>query len=84
MKYSILTVNELGAPTLESSARISKFYALTDSEYKFDKTEIENWLPIGYNLGAFDWEPAVIPPHYVHPLMGRAFRFYIPIHKILE
>ena len=51
-KYSILTVNELGPPVLESSARISKFYAPTDSEHKFNKTEIENWLPIGYNLGS--------------------------------
>ena len=51
-KYSILTVNELGLPVLESSARISKFYAPNDSEHKFNKTEIENWLPIGYNLGS--------------------------------
>ena len=51
-KYSILTVNELGLPVLESSTRISKFYAPTDSEHKFNKTEIENWLPIGYNLGS--------------------------------
>ena len=51
-KYSILTANELGPPVLESSARISKFYAPTDSEHKFNKTEIENWLPIGYNLGS--------------------------------
>ena len=50
--YSILTVNELGPPVLESSARISKFYAPTDSEHKFNKTEMENWLPIGYNLGS--------------------------------
>ena len=49
-KYSILTVNELGPPLLESSAKISKFYAPTDSEHKLNKTEIENWLPIGYNL----------------------------------
>ena len=40
-------LNELGAPVLESSARISKCYAPTDSEHKFNKTEIENWLPIG-------------------------------------
>ena len=51
-KYSILTASELGPPVLESSARISKFYAPTDSEHKFNKTEIENWLPIGYNLGS--------------------------------
>ena len=48
--YSILTVNELGPSVLESSAGISKFYALTDSEHKFNKTQIENWLPIGCNL----------------------------------
>ena len=52
-KYSILTVNELGLPVLEPSARISKFYAPTDSEHKFNKTEIENWPPIGYNLWSF-------------------------------
>ena len=51
-KYFILTVNELGLPVLESSAKISKFYAPADSEHKFNKTEIENWLPIGYNLGS--------------------------------
>ena len=50
--YSLLTVNELGRPVLESSTRISKCYAPTDSERKFNKTEIENWLPIGYNLGS--------------------------------
>ena len=39
-KYSILTVNELGPPVLDFSARISKFYAPTDSEYKLHKTEL--------------------------------------------
>ena len=39
-KYSILTVNELEPPVLDFSARISKFYAPTDSEYKFNKTEL--------------------------------------------
>ena len=42
--YSILTVNELGPPVLKSSAIVSKFYAPTDSEQKFNKTEIK----IGY------------------------------------
>ena len=46
-EYSILTVNELGLPVLESSTRTSKFYAPTDSEHKFNKIEMENWLPIG-------------------------------------
>ena len=50
--YSILTVNKLGPPVLESSARISKFYASTDSEHKFNKTKSQNWLLIGYNLGS--------------------------------
>ena len=51
-KYSILKVNELGLPLLESPARISKLYGHTNSEHKFTKMEIENWLPIGYNLGS--------------------------------
>ena len=50
-KYFILTVNGLAEPVLEPSARASKFYASTDSEHKFNTTEIENWLPIGNNLG---------------------------------
>ena len=29
---------------------VSKFYAPTDSEHKFRKTGIEDWLPIGFNL----------------------------------
>ena len=41
-KYSILTVNELGPPVLESLARISKFYAPTASEEKFNKTKNRN------------------------------------------
>ena len=45
-------VNELGPPVSELSTRISKFYALADSEHKFDKTEIKNWLTIGFNLGS--------------------------------
>ena len=30
---------------------ILKLFARTDSEHKFNKIEIENWLPIGFNLG---------------------------------
>ena len=43
-EYSVLTVIELGPPVPESSTRISKFYAPTDSEFehKFYKTGIEN------------------------------------------
>ena len=31
--------------------RISKFHDPTDSEHKFNKTRIENWLSIGFELG---------------------------------
>ena len=51
-KYSILTVTELGPPVSESSTRISKFYTPFDSEHWFNKTGIENLLPIGFNLGS--------------------------------
>ena len=43
-------VNEPGPLVLESSARIYKLYAPTDPEHKFNKTEIQNWLPIEYNM----------------------------------
>ena len=52
--YSILTtvtVIELGSPVSESSNWISKFYDPTDSEHKFYKTRMENWLSIGFELG---------------------------------
>ena len=62
-KYSILTVNELGPPVLESSARISKFYAPTDSEHKFNKREIKNRLPIECNLGS-SWLGTCSDNHY--------------------
>ena len=39
-------------PVSESSTKILKFYASTDSEDKFDKIGIENWLPIGFSLGS--------------------------------
>ena len=50
---------ELGSPVLEPSTRISYFYALTDSEYKFHKTGIENCLPVGFGLGF----PLIGNPH---------------------
>ena len=59
-KYSVVIVNELRSPVLESWARISKHYAPSDSEHKFDKKEIKDWLPVGYNLGSSWLEPAVI------------------------
>ena len=74
-KYSILTVNELGPPVLESLARISKFYVLTDSEHKCNKTEIENWIPIRYNLGS-SW----LGTH-----RDNRYTMFIPAHgKILQ
>ena len=58
-KYSILTVTELEPPVSESSTRIWKFYAHNNSELKFHKLGIENWLPMGLNLGSFWWKPTV-------------------------
>ena len=45
---------ELEPPVSESSIKISKFHAPTDSEHKFHKTRIENCPPIEFQLG-FSW-----------------------------
>ena len=47
-----LSVIELGPPLSESSTSISKFHDPTNSERKFYKTRIENWLSIGSELGS--------------------------------
>ena len=41
-KDSIRTAIKLGQPVSESSTKISKFHAPTDSEHKFHKARIEN------------------------------------------
>ena len=51
---SYLTVIEFRPPVSESSARICEFYDPTNSKHKIHKTRIENWLPIGFELG-FPW-----------------------------
>ena len=61
--YSILTVIELGPPVSESSTRISKIYDPPNSEQKFYKTRIENWLSIGFKLG-FPWLRTYSYNHY--------------------
>ena len=48
---SQLSVIELGPPVPESSTGISKFHDPTDSEHKFYKTRIGNWLSIVFELG---------------------------------
>ena len=50
MQVSILTVIELGLPVSESSTKISKFYAPTDSEHKFHKAGIESERSIELDL----------------------------------
>ena len=50
-KDSIGAVIELGPPVSESSTKISKFHAPTDSEHKFHKARIENLPPIEFKLG---------------------------------
>ena len=62
-KYSNLTVIELGPPVSESSTRISKFYAPSNCKHKFNETEIENWLPIQFNLGS-SWLETRSHNHY--------------------
>ena len=47
-KYYILI--KLGLPVSEFSTKISYFYAPSNSEQKFHKTGVENWLPIGFGL----------------------------------
>ena len=42
---------ELELSMSEFSTRISKVYAPIDSEHRFHKKRIENWLPIGIDLG---------------------------------
>ena len=44
--------NRTWTPVSESSTRISKFYEPVDSEHKFYKTRIENWLPVGHEMGS--------------------------------
>ena len=65
-KDSIRTAIELGPIVSESSTKISKFHAPTDSEHKFHKARIENWPPIAFKLGFpwlrihrhnYDWNP---------------------------
>ena len=50
-KDSIQTAVELGPSVSESSTKISKFHAPTDSEHKFHKARIKNWSPIEFKLG---------------------------------
>ena len=50
-KDSIRAAIELGPPVSESSTKISKFHAPTDSEHKFHKARIENWPPTEFKLG---------------------------------
>ena len=69
------------------STRISKFYELIDSEHKFLKTRIENWLSIGFEVGFF-WLRIYCHNHYTmlniwHEVWWRVLNFYIPIFKVL-
>ena len=54
IKDSIQTAIELGPPVSESSIKISKFHAPTDSENKFHKPRVKNWPPIEFKSG-FPW-----------------------------
>ena len=45
-------VIEMEPPVSESSTGSQIFMPPTDSEHKFHKTGIENWLHIGFNTGS--------------------------------
>ena len=49
-------VTELGLPVSESSTWPQNFMPPTDSEHKFHKTGIKNWLSIRFSLGLICWE----------------------------
>ena len=50
-KHSILTVIKIELPVWESSTKI--FFTPTNSEYKFQKAGIGNYLPIELELVSF-------------------------------
>ena len=62
IKHSTLTVTENLLLVLESFNKISKLYASTDSEHKFDRGGIENLLPIGFK--PIGWQSVVIITDY--------------------
>ena len=53
-KSNLLYIFELWSSLLESSTKISKFYAITYYEHIFHKAGIKNLLPIWFKLG-FPW-----------------------------
>ena len=71
----------------ESSTSISKFYEPPDSDHKFHKTRIENWLSIGFELG-FPWQRTYCYNHYTmfntQDDREGVLNFYISISKVLE
>ena len=58
---------------------VTTVYATTDSEHKLQKTRIENWLPIGFNLAL-----KTTTLCSTTNVMKRVLRSYIPIHRVLE
>ena len=75
-------MSEPGSLVLESSTRVSGYFAPTDSEHKFNKTENENWLPLGYNLGS-SWLRTRSHNHYTMftHWRGESSRFTYPSIK---
>ena len=75
-------MSEPGSLVLESSTRISGYFAPTDPEHKFNKTENENWLPLGYNLGS-SWLGTRSHNHYAMftHWWGESSRFIYPSIK---
>ena len=66
----------------------SQSFMTNDSEHKFHKTRIENWLSIGFKLG-FSWPRTYCHNHYTmlsiwHTVWWEVLNFYIPIFKSFE
>ena len=86
--YYILTNgNRTWTAMSESSTRISMLHDPTDSEQKFHKTRIENWLSTGFELG-IPWVRIYSHNHYtMHGLLliswMRSLKL-LSIFKVLE
>ena len=61
-----------------------KIYHPTDSELKFHKMEIENWLRIGFNLESSWLGPPVITTTLYSTANGERLKVLCTLHKVLE
>ena len=81
-------ITELGWPVSNSSTGSQNFMPPFPSPItlntSFTKKQIKNWLTIGFSLIVLIGNLHALPQHYVQSLIGRVFRFYTSIHRVLE